>query len=406
MSLLFLDGGRLDGRGQRRPWLLLLAVPAFGAMSAQCQTQPRLAVDMSVLSSPDPFLLSGNNVGAVMGQISVSPGVKLTSPRGSTLDIGGTITDRRYSRLYGNYVLGEVRATGLYRDSEYLSIGAEAGYARTLAIDILSASSDVASDPRAIRNDWYARADAAWRPDPYSLITPEIRYERITYAGNSFLRNANVLAASIAYARRVDPLTSIGLRLRDTVNTQAGLGTINSAAIYATVKRQLGQQTSLSAELGAERTGAQSSSTLLAGRVDLCRQDKDTSRRLTGCLTGTLNSQISGFGGLRRDATVILTLRQTMSEHFVLRASSEYRRSALIGPTQFGPTLPPEASGPVAQNGPTDAMRHTLMLDWAVDRHVTLTGTIQYLRRQLVSGQKIGAAFFGIQLRYQPGAHQ
>ncbi|NOW46460.1 hypothetical protein FHW96_002620 [Novosphingobium sp. SG751A] len=400
MFLSFLDARSNRQAGTHGPWLLL-AAPAFCAMSAQCQTQPRLAVDMSVVTSPDPFLLSGNNVGAMMAQVSVSPGVKMTSPRGSTLDVGGTITDRRYNRLYGNYVLGEARMAGRYRDSDFLSIGAAAGFERSLAIDILSASADVASDPRGIRNDWYAQADAAWRPDPYSLIAPEIRYERIAYADSPMLRNADVLTMGVAYARRTDPLTSLGLRLRDTVNAQAGLGSINSAAIYATLKRQLGQHSSLIAELGAERTGGggQSAGTLLAGRVDLCREDKEKSRRLTGCLTATLNSQISGFGGLRRDATVILSLRQPMGEHFVLRANSEYRRSARIGPALS------QAPSGIGQDGATDAMRHTLMLDWAVDRHVTLSGTIQYLQRQLVSGQRIGAAFFGIQLHYQLGAH-
>jgi len=385
-------------------------MPAFGAMPAQGQAQPHIAVDMSVLTSSNPFLLTGGRTGATMAQLSVSPGVSLSAPRGSTLAVAATISDRHYSEFYGHYVLGNVRMEGRYRDSEYLSIGLMAGYERALAIDILSSSADAASDPRGIRNDWFAGADAAWRPDAYSLISPEIRYERMIYSGSTLLRNANVLTMSVAYARRTDPVTTLGVLARDTINTVAGQGSVSSAAVYATLKRQVSERTRLMVELGGERAGGQiggsdaaaispSARMLLAGRIDLCREDKVPSRRLTGCLSGTLNSQISGFGGLRRDAAATFTLRKAVSEHVVLRASSEYRRSSQIGPSLAG-----EPPG-IGQGGSTDAMRHSVMFDWNIRRSVTLTGTLEYLRRQLVTGQRVGAAFVGIQLRYKPGDH-
>lgn len=415
MSLSYLEGRHGLYLRPCRAWPLVLAVPAFGAMPAQGQTQPRLAVDMSVLTSPNPFLLPGSRLGAVMAQISATPGIRMIAPGGSTLDAAGTITERTYSRFYGRYVLGNAKIEGRYRSGDHLTLGVMMGYERALAIDILSSSADAASDPRGIRNDWFAGGDVVWRPDAYTLISPQLRYERMIYADSALLRNADVLTMSMAYARRTNSVTSLGMMLRDTVNTVPGVGSMNSAAVFATVKRQVGEHTRLLLELGVERAGgqivgpdgagiSQPSSFLLAGRLDLCRERAAASRGLTGCLSGTLNSQISGFGGLRRDAAVTMTVRQPMGEHFVLRASSEYRRSAQIGASPvIGPIIGPAT---IAQVNATDAMRQTVMLDWGVHRNVTLTGTLQYLRRQLVTGQRIGAVFVGLQLRYQPGAHR
>jgi hypothetical protein len=51
----------------------------------------------------------------------------------------------------------------------------------------------------------------------------------------------------------------------------------------------------------------------------------------------------------------------------------------------------------------TDAIRNVVMLDWKIRPKITLTGSIQYLRRQLINGQRIGSGFVGIQLRTQIG---
>jgi hypothetical protein len=403
-----------DRRSRRRGrcfshrfWAVGLVIPTVVAVPAKGRVEPTLVVDMAVLASPNPLLLSGGHRGAVMIEVAASPGIIIRTPTGSTLDVSGTIRNRRYSRRYGHYLLGDFRMEGRYRDSEYLTVGAAAGYGRALAIDLLTSSADASGDPRGIRNSWFAGFDAAWRPDAYSLITPEFRFERATYSDSDLLRDASALTISLAWSRRIGPLTSIGLRARDTMNEVSGMAGMNSSALYLTLNRQLGERARFLAELGVERTGRQiewldgstmrrPGRTLLAGRVDLCREGEERWQGLTGCLSAALNSEVSGFGGLRRDAILSVTVSQPLGERFVLRGVSEYRHSSLIGGSSgVGPPGDERDSA-------TDAVRNMLMLDWKLRPEITLTGTVQYLRRQLVTGRRIGAGFFGIQLRYEP----
>jgi hypothetical protein len=390
-----------------RFWAFTLAGLTLAAAPADGRVEPKLALDMSVLASPNPLLLSGGRRGAVMIEVAASPGITIIGPTGSTLKASGTIRNRNYTRRYGHYLLGDFRMEGRYRDSEYLTIGAAAGYGRALAIDLLTSSADAVGDPRGIRNSWFAGLDAAWRPNAYSLITPELRFERSIYSDSELLRNASALTMSLAYSRRIGPRASVGLRARDTVNAVAGMAGMNSAALYVTFNRQLGERARLLMEVGAERTGRQierlddgsmrrPGRALLAGRIDLCREGTEGGQGLSGCLSTTLNSEVSGFGGLRRDATISISMKRPLGEHFTAHGSSEYRHSSLVGGwTAAGP---PDGEF----NSATDAVRNMLMLDWNLRRDITLTGSIQYLRRQLISGRRIGAGFFGIQLRYQP----
>lgn len=392
----------------RHTWAAALVIPALIVAPANGRTEPRLEVDMSVLGSSNPLLLQGEHRGATLMEVAASPGITITSPGGSSLDAGGTIRYRHYTRRYGHYLLGDFRVEGHHRDSEYLTIGGWAGYSRALAIDLLASSDDAAGDPRGIRNSWFGGVDAAWRPDMYTLITPDVRFERAVYADSDLLRNAHALTLSLAYARRVGPRTSIGLRARDTMNAVTGMAGMNSMALYATLNRQLGPRARLLAELGVERAGRQiewledvrmrrPGRTLLAGRVDLCREAEEGDQTLTGCLSAALNSEISGFGGLRRDATVSISLSKALGEHFKLRGTSEYRHSTLIGGSLV--TTPSENM----RTSTTDALRNIVMLDWKLRRNVTLTGSAQYLRRQLVTGKRIGSAFIGLHLRYHFG---
>ena len=388
-----------------------LVLPALSAAPALGQTEPKLAVDMSVFASPDPFLLSNDNGGAVMFEVSAAPSVTITNSRGSTLVARGTIRRRDYSRLYGHYMLGDARVEGRYRDSEYLNIGMLGGFERGLVIDVLTSSPDGAIDPGAIRNAWFGALDAEWRPNAFELITPEVRFDRSLYSGSDLLVDGSTLSMSVAYSRRTGQRTSWGLRVRDTVNRATGMATVNNAAIYATYNRRLGERMRLLVELGAARTSGQIDITdggatrrpgriLLAGRADLCREGGEWPGGITGCLSTTLDSEVSGLGGMRRNAVASATMSLPVAQKFVLRGTADYRRTSQIGGSRAtGPPVSPSV-------GTTDGVRGVVALDWRLRTNLTLTGTAQYLRRQVVTGERIGAAFFGIQLSYKPGARR
>ncbi|WP_159978940.1 MULTISPECIES: hypothetical protein [unclassified Novosphingobium] len=389
-----------------------LVLPVLAASPAEARTEPKLDVDMAIFASSDPLLLSTEHAGAVMVEIAASPSIKITNQGGSMLIIGGTLRRRDYSRLYGHFMLGDAHVEGRYRDSEYLNIGFAAGFERMLALDLLTSSPDGASDPGAIRNSWFTGIDAAWTPNEYELFTPEVRVERTYYTGSSLLLNAEALSMGLGYSRRTGPRTSIGLRARNSISSVAGMGNVNTAALYATFNRKLPDHTKILAEFGVSRTGAQKEMTtgisisrpgrtLLAGRVEICREDGEWARQgPTGCLSTSLDTEVSGLGGLRRNAIVSLSVMQPVGAKFVLRGSGEFRHSTLVGGAPA--TGPPDTFG----DGATDAVRGVVALDWRLRPQVTLTGNVQYLRRQVVNGDRIGAAYFGIQLSYKPGSRR
>jgi hypothetical protein len=374
--------------------MCLVAATLAGTSSpAMSQTETYLTLDAQALASPNPFLIPGPDRGAVLTQISASPEIKLTSDTGSSLDLNGTVTQKWFSRHYGHFLVGKFDAAGKYRSNEYLTVEADGGFSRDLAVDVLTSSIDAVIDPQSIRTDYDGAFRLRWTPDAHTEIVPEVRYEASDYSDSTLLRNTRTFKAGLAVSRRISPYTQIGVRAEALFNKAAGSVAENSQALYATLKQDITEHWQLTAEIGAERTEnragplqeqtvSPSSPTRLSGRAELCRKVPNG----LACLAGLIDSEISGLGGLQRTMTGSATIMQKLSERTSVNGVVEYRHSE----TQRGafPGL--------------DSLRATLKLDRRIGRAFTLSATAQYLRRQLVDGGWIGAAYGGLQLRFQP----
>ncbi len=373
---------------------LAAAVLAGTGSPAMSQTETTLTLDAQAMASSNPFLLPGSDRGAVLTQISASPEIKLTNATGSSLDLSGTVTQKWFSQHYGQYLVGKVDALGRYRNNEYWTIEADGGFSRDLAVDVLTSSVDAVIDPQSVRTDYDGALRIRWTPDAHTEIVPEVRYESASYDGSSVLRDTRTFKADLAVSRKVSPYTQIGVRGEALFSKAAGQLAQSSQALYATIKQDISEHWQLTAEVGAQRTEnragplqdqsvGSSSPTRLSGRAELCRK---ASHGLA-CLTGLIDSEISGLGGLQRTMTGTATVTQQLSERTAVNGTLEYRHSE----TQHGafPAL--------------DSLRASLRLDRRLGRDFTLSGTAQYLRRQLSNGGGwIGAAYGGLQLRYQP----
>lgn len=378
----------------RRGIYLLAATLAGTGSPAMSQTEINLTLDAQALASSNPFLMPGPDRGAVLMQISASPEVRLTSDTGSTLDLNGTVTQKWFSQHYGHFLVGKFDAAGKYRRNEYLTVEADGGFSRDLAVDVLTSSIDAVIDPQSIRTDYDGALRVRWTPDARTEIVPEVRYETSDYSHSTLLRDTRTFKADVSASRRISPSTQVGIRVEALFNKAAGSLAENSQAIYATIRQDISPHWQLDAEIGAERTenrigpvqdpalNASSTPTRLSGRAQLCRKVPNG----LACLAGVIDSEISGLGGLQRTMTGSATVTQKLSERTSVNGVVEYRHSE----TQRGafPGL--------------DSLRATLKLDRRIGRHFTLSGTGQYLRRQLVGGGWIGAAYGGLQLRFQP----
>ncbi len=369
------------------PISVVVTMPATG------QTVPRLEVDAAVLLSENPLLIPGRDRQAAQVDLTVRPGIALTTATGSTFDLGGVLTERVYSRRYGRILIGRVDATATYRDSEFLSVGGSAAFARDSAIDLLTSSVEAVADPLSIRTNAVGRVFVRYQPDALTTIIPDMRYERTSYTRSPLLGSTRAFTTGIAYRRRFDARRTLGLRAGWGSSEGSRLTKFSTQLLYVTVDQQLSPGWRLTGELGAERIGGrtetlagttvrQPAGTRFNGRFDLCRIAPGPAL----CLGGLLSSEVSGLGGLQRRAVVTASANQRLGERTMLRTTAEYQR------TQTRGTLFP----------PFDAIRAVAEVERSVSRRIAVTGTLQYLRRRLVEGDRVGATYAGFRLTYTP----
>ena len=382
----------------RKGVCLVAATVSVVGSPAMSQTETMITLDAQTMASSNPFLIEGPNRGAILTQFSASPEFKLTGDTGSSIDLSGTVSEKWFSQHYGNYVVGKFDALGRYRHNEYLTLEADGSFSHDLSVDMLTSSVDAVIDPESLRTDYDGTLRLHWTPDAHTEIVPEVGYEATNYSNSTLLRDTRALKTSLAVTHRISPYTQIGVRAEAMFNKAVGQLAQNSQAVYATIKQDISEHWQLTAEVGAQRTeqragplqdpsaSGSSSPTRLSGRAELCRKAEHG----LACLSGLIDSEISGLGGLQRTMTGTATVTQDLSQRSSVNGTLEYRHSE----AQHGafPAL--------------DSLRASLRLDRKLGRNFTLSGTAQYLRRQLSNGGGwIGAAYGGLQLRFQPGQH-
>lgn len=361
--------------------------------SGAAQPVPRIEVEVRTLASANPLLVTGENRGAALVEITARPGVRFADATGTSFDLGAVVTRRQYSRRYGGFLVGRVDAVAERRESEFLSYGVAATYSRDVAIDLLTSSVEGAADPTAIRTAFTARASLTWHPDEYTWILPELGFERYRYDRSALVGDTRAVSASLGLRRRMSPLTTIGVRAGTILSDTARLSATDTQFLYGTVDHRLNARWRVTGELGAERIGArierllgitaaQPARVRLSGRGQLCREAPGP----VICAAAALNSEVSGLGGLQRRAVLTASVDHRLGEHVTMALDAEYQRTVMQG--GFFPEF--------------DAIRTVATVERTLRRDLRLGGTVQYLRRRLVDGTRVGAVFAGFQLVFTP----
>ncbi len=104
------------------------------------------------------------------------------------------------------------------------------------------------------------------------------------------------------------------------------------------------------------------------------------------CVAGSLNSEVGGLGGLQRRAVGSASYRTALGERTSIDLSGEYQRTVMQG--SVFPAF--------------DAIRATATVERSLRSDLTLGVTLQYLRRRLIEGTRVGAVFAGLQLTFTP----
>lgn len=381
----------------RDGWLASAMPLALAASPAGAQLV--IGAEARVQAASNPLLLTGGDKDAFMGEISVKPEFKTESATGDTFDVAGVLTGRSYSRLYNNYLLGSVRATGEVRRNERFTVKASAAYIRDIAGDTLITNVDGLVSPQSVRNNWQAELGATWRPNARTMILPLVTAERSTFdskallVGGTRLRNTSSARAEIGFRRRITANTWIGIRPVADLSRTGGQPDLHRVALFGTVNKRFSTTVDLEVQAGIEHVDGAGASdfgpprravTAFSGSFSLCRTGETTN----ACLTGAIESEVSALYGFQRRKAVGVNVSKRLDERRTITAALDYQR--ISAPRNF--VLFRDVDGASAR----------LALDWRLTRRVTLTGELQYARRTVETGDKPQSGYAGLRLLWQP----
>ncbi len=332
---------------------------------------------MNAFSASNPFLLSEDPGITPGGEIVVRPDLTWPIGPGTTATAEGSLGFRQYSRRYGNFVTGQATGTLQHRRSEYLWLRTDASYERILPTDALADSIDVAIDPVSLRENIQARQTLTWNPNETTSVVGSVAWLRTDAIDSPILIGTSAFDFSIGAEKRVSPLLAVGVR-GQVITTRSELGddpTIKAFRLTAT--RRLAGTWRAQASVGIDqenRTGLDSvrreTPARLSGSGGICYEPE----HMAVCLTAAIRSVISGFGNLQRETSVGATLRRRISENGTLAASADYRRAPLPG-------VP----------GRAEVLQLSTDYEHRVSRRFSLRSGVDYLRRNLLAGDRAGS---------------
>lgn len=369
------------------PKALAVALVAIAHPVAAAVT-PGIAVEGRVTAADNPFLLRGGE-SALLVEGSLLPSLSYEDADGSSLALDGVLTGRQYSRRYGSYILGAATAAGELRDSERLSVTGLASYTRDIAADVLTEDVGGSTDTGSVRNAWRGRAGLTWRPSARDSYAPSLDYERVDYEGDPSLRATTALTGDFAWSRRLTERTTLGARALARRSRTEGEGRVTTVAAFATLDQRLNPTWRLSGDAGAERVrqggpllpGLRRTRTSFTGRARLCNDGE----RVTGCLDLSLASEVSPLGGVQRRYTIGVDATWRLAERWALQGNAEYSKAE-----RSRQSAAPALGGALAR----------LALAWDANRRTTISGDLEYRRREFGFGRSANGVFAGVGVRW------
>lgn len=371
-----------------------LCLAALAASTQAAETKYRFASEAAVSASTDPLLTGASDPEALLFEATIRPGIAFVGATGSSVEFDGSLSGRRYSRLYGDYVTGSAGVDATYRESERLTVIANADYERDVAVDLVTEAIGAVVDPQSVRNLYSLGARIEWRPDAITEVTSEAGAERSTFDSRSPLGRADTLSTALSYGRRLDERTRVGLRSAASLNTARLLPDFTRLALLATASHALSARWTIDADAGIERVRSERATIggvtfpkrtdiLFSGQARLCGEGE----RANGCLTAGLESENSAFAGPQRRLLLGAHFIRQLGPRHSISASVDYQRSSSRGRSIL-PTI--------------ESARAAVRLDRRLSRATTLSGFAEYLWRDLGTGRAADAGVVGIRLIWEP----
>lgn len=321
-----------NGQSRRLPRVGRIAViwlaATIGTAPGTAQTVMRLESEASFLASDNPFLLEGEDNAAAAVELAARPEIHVPLSSVTNLDLTGEAAYRRYSNAYGDFLTGWADAAVTHRPSDFFSWDNSLSFGRELPIDALADSSDYSADTRAVRERFQGRSTISWTPDSYTVVTGSGAWEKLRYPDSDLLSSTRALQFEAGVSRRINPHTSLGLLARTTRTDLTGTGNLSADGVFATVSHRFAPDLEAEGQLGIEWTNydlPQSGRARLSGGGNVCYRPEFTSL----CVRASLQSEVSGLGGLQRELYAGVTAERRISEREDVSATAEYRRAEI-----------------------------------------------------------------------------
>lgn len=300
----------------------------FGTGPGTAQTVTQLETEARLLVSDNPFLLEGEDNAAAAFEFAARPEIQVPLSSMTNLDLSGEAAYRRYSNGYGDFVTGWADAAVTHRPNDFISWDNSLSFARELPIDALADSSDYSADTRALRERFQGRSTINWTPNDYTVVTGSGAWESLRYPDSDLLSSTEAYQFEVGVSRRVNPYTSLGLLARTTRTDLTGTGNLSADGVFATVSHRFAPNLEAEGQLGIEWTDydlPQSGRARMSGGGNVCYRPELTSL----CVSASLQSEVSGLGGLQREFYAGVTAERRISERENVSATAEYRRAEI-----------------------------------------------------------------------------
>jgi len=365
--------------------LVMFILTLGPALAPQGFARPNVGVDFDagVFVSDNPFLLPGKDVGAAAADVAARPYLDWDLEPRTKVEFTGEVGFRQYHRRYGNFVTGFADLQLQHRRNEYLSVGGQVVYDRSLVSDPLTDSLDFAFDSRGIHESVEARPTVAWNPNARVSVTADMGWRKLRYPGSILLQPTNAYDAGLIASKQISAVMSLGAQARITSTSAADGSDTSVKALGLVTSRRFSNNWHADAQLGVEWTTLDDpvgpdddKRSQFNGSFSLCHEP----RRTVVCVTGAIRSEVSGFGGLQREKTIGATVNRRISQWGTITAELDARRANI-----------PEYRNPASLLRASGGYEHQM------DRNIFLTSSATYMQRKLL-GQQVGAVTFQVGL--------
>lgn len=316
--------------------LLVLAGLALATSAAAQPVQFSAVVRGELGYGTNPFLQSGVTGGSAFASITVSPQLSYETARSSTV-LNGGYTRNEYFHRFGYTDSASVNLSRIDKLSEYLTSTATASYSTSNRAFTSDPQLLVTNDPLNIGRRTRV-ADGSyqlqWQPSAADRFTIGGDIERLSYGGrhgaipSTIFSSYTQYAVNAGYDRSIDARTSVGLqgRISEVHSHYYPDSRIYQPSI--TAKRQLSAIWTIDAHVGVifEKTlGVNGeSNTSLSFGANLC----GTYPRTRVCISGERTRAPSGYGSLRADTSVLVTVSHDLTEHSRVNFNADYYRTS------------------------------------------------------------------------------